>query len=260
MEKTTDPAPIKYMIILGTRVFRTTYELVTLDVCNWALAGKNRYICIANVHMLMEANDSSKYQKVINRADLVLPDGMPLVWIMRLKGVKNQARVYGPTLMLHVLEMAEKELIPVGFYGSDEKTLEKLVSRLHERFPALLVVYTYSPPFRNLNKLEDAEITEEVIGSGARILFVGLGCPKQEIWMAEHKGKFPAVMLGVGAAFDFHAGIKPQAPIWMQTTGLEWLFRLLHEPRRLARRYLYNNPRFVLLAIMDLLGILNLDK
>jgi N-acetylglucosaminyldiphosphoundecaprenol N-acetyl-beta-D-mannosaminyltransferase len=111
-----------------------------------------------------------------------------------------------------------------------------------------------------LDKQEDAEITKAITDSNTRILFVGLGCPKQEKWMAEHKGKIPAVMLGVGAAFDFHAGSKPQAPAWMQTIGMEWLFRLLHDPRRLAWRYLYNNPRFVLLALLELLGILNLDK
>jgi N-acetylglucosaminyldiphosphoundecaprenol N-acetyl-beta-D-mannosaminyltransferase len=248
------------MTILGTRVSPTNYADAAKQVILWAQTVESHYICIANVHVLMEAYDSAAYQKVINKADLVTPDGMPLVWMLRLKGVKDQRRVYGPTLMLHVLEMAEKEHIPVGFYGSDEKTLERLVSHLCERFPALLVVYAYSPPFRNLDNQETTEITKAIAGSSTRILFVGLGCPKQEKWMAEHKGKIHAVMLGVGAAFDFHAGRKPQAPAWMQLIGLEWLFRLLHEPRRLARRYFYNNPRFVLLALLELLGILNLDK
>jgi N-acetylglucosaminyldiphosphoundecaprenol N-acetyl-beta-D-mannosaminyltransferase len=185
---------------------------------------------------------------------------MPLVWMLRLKGVKGQTRVYGPTLMLHVLEMAARDQIPVGFYGADDPTLERLVELMCERFPGLHVAYAFSPPFRLLDKQESAKITEEITASGARILCVGLGCPKQEIWMAEHKGKISVVMLGVGAAFDFLAGIKPQAPAWMQAIGMEWFFRLLHEPRRLARRYLYNNPRFIVLAVEDLMGILDKGK
>jgi N-acetylglucosaminyldiphosphoundecaprenol N-acetyl-beta-D-mannosaminyltransferase len=162
--------------------------------------------------------------------------------------------------MLHVLEMAAVEKIPVGFYGGDDFTLEKLVALMLERFAGLLVAYKFSPPFRPLDKQETIQIIENIAASGARILFVGLGCPKQEIWMAEQKGKIPAVMLGVGAAFDFLAGTKPQAPAWMQRIGLEWLFRFFREPRRLARRYLYNNPRFILLAMADLLGITNRAK
>jgi N-acetylglucosaminyldiphosphoundecaprenol N-acetyl-beta-D-mannosaminyltransferase len=208
----------------------------------------------------MEAYDSAAYQKVINHADLTTPDGMPLVWMLRMKGIKNQTRVYGPQLMLYVLERAEQEQIPVGFYGSDETTLKKLASNMRERFPSLLVKYTFSPPFRKLDNQEDTEVIKAINDSNTRILFVGLGCPKQELWMAEHKEKISAVMLGVGAAFDFHAGNKPQAPTWMQTIGMEWLFRLLHEPRRLAKRYLYHNPRFMMLALLELLGILNLDK
>jgi N-acetylglucosaminyldiphosphoundecaprenol N-acetyl-beta-D-mannosaminyltransferase len=175
---------------------------------------------------------------------------------LRLKGVKGQTRVYGPILMLHVLEMAAREKIPVGFYGAKDQTLEKLIAHLGGLYPSLKVTYAFSPPFRPLEKQESAQIIKDITASGARILFVGLGCPKQEIWMAEHKGKIPAVMLGVGAAFDFLAGTKPQAPSWMQAVGLEWFFRFIHEPRRLARRYLYNNPRFLFLALADLLGIL----
>jgi len=246
--------------ILGTHISPTCYSSAVDQVTQWAHSAESRYICIANVHVLMEAHDSAFYQKAINHADLTTPDGMPLVWMLRMKGVKNQTRVYGPLLMLHVLEKAEKERIPVGFYGSDETTLNKLVSNMRDRFPSLLVTYTFSPPFRKLDNREDTEIIKAINDSKTRILFVGLGCPKQELWMDEHKGKISAIMLGVGAAFDFHAGNKPQAPTWMQAIGLEWLFRLIYEPRRLAKRYLYHNPRFILLALLELLGILNLDK
>ena len=196
------------------------------------------------------------FREVVNRADLVTPDGMPLVWMMRLKGLHNQQRVYGPTLMLHVLEAAAREKIPVGFYGGTPEVIELLVEQMQSRFAGLNVAFAVSPPFREMSRQEDLEVVEQINSSGARILFVGLGCPKQEIWMAEHKGKVNAVMLGVGAAFDFHAGVKRQAPAWMQRAGLEWLFRLFTEPRRLWKRYLYHNPRFLVLAIYDLLGLL----
>jgi len=260
MDETTNSPPVNFITVLGTRIFRTTYDLVTLEVHSWVLAGEARYICIANVHVLMEAHDSAAFKKVINQADLVTPDGMPLVWMLRLKGVPNQSRVYGPTLMLHVLEMAAKDRIPVGFYGGNTDVLDMLVNQMKSKYPDLNIAYSYSPPFRTLSNEEDDEVCRQIRDNGVRILFVGLGCPKQEIWMAGHKGKIPAVMLGVGAAFDFLAGNIPQAPTWMQAIGLEWLFRLLHEPRRLARRYLYNNPRFVLLALADLLGILDKGK
>jgi N-acetylglucosaminyldiphosphoundecaprenol N-acetyl-beta-D-mannosaminyltransferase len=206
--------------------------------------------------MLMEAYDADDFKKIVNKADLVTPDGMPLVWMMRLKGQRDQARVYGPTLMLHVLEAAAREKIPLGFYGGALEVLDSLIKRMQARFKGLNVVYSFSPPFRALNPEEDAAIVEQINRSGARILFIGLGCPKQEYWMAEHRGKVNAVMLGVGAAFDFHAGLKPQAPVWMQGIGLEWLFRLLTEPRRLWKRYLYHNTRFLVLALADLLGLI----
>lgn len=246
--------------ILGVRVSPTSYPDAAKQVFAWTQKAESRYVCIANVHVLITAHDSAAYKKAINQADLVTSDGMPLVWMMRLKGVHGQTRVYGPILMLHVLEMAAREQIPVGFYGADNSTLQELILRMRERYPGLQVAFAFSPPFRPLDEQESNNITEQIAGSGASILFVGLGCPKQEKWMAEHKGKIPAVMLGVGAAFDFLAGTKPQAPNWTQAIGMEWLFRLLHEPRRLARRYLYNNPRFVLLALADLLGILDKGK
>jgi N-acetylglucosaminyldiphosphoundecaprenol N-acetyl-beta-D-mannosaminyltransferase len=181
---------------------------------------------------------------------------MPLVWMMRLKGQKDQRRVYGPTLMLHVLEAAARESVPVGFYGSSPEVLQMLVQQMQTRFPNLKIVYSFSPPFRDLITEEDLDITQDINASGSRILFVGLGCPKQEKWMAAYRGKINAVMLGVGAGFDFHAGVKSQAPAWMQAVGLEWLYRLITEPRRLWRRYLCHNPRFIFFAVLDLLGVL----
>lgn len=242
--------------IVGTRVNSTTYSDATEAVVDWSHRRDSRYVCIANVHMLMEASDSNEFKRLVNAADLIVPDGMPLVWILRVKGKRSQQRVYGPTLMLYVMEFAARDGIPVGFYGGKPEVLESLTKRMQARYSKLSVVFSVSPPFHVMSPEEDASIVEQINESGARILFVGLGCPKQELWMAEHRGRVKAVMLGVGAAFDFHAGVKPQAPEWIQKIGLEWLFRFFHEPRRLWKRYLYHNPRFIVLALADIFGLL----
>jgi len=239
--------------ILGTRVDAASYEDATRQIVEWAGRAESRYVCAANVHMLMEAYDDASFREAVNRAALVAPDGMPLVWVMRLLGVKNQQRVYGPELTLRVARAASERGIAVGLYGGAPQTLARLSNNLQQRFPGLKIAHAFSPPFRSLTAEEDAQATDEIIRSGARILFVGLGCPKQERWMAAHQGRLPAVMLGVGAAFDIHAGEKPQAPAWMRSAGLEWLFRLASEPRRLWRRYVYHNPRFVILVLLQLL-------
>jgi N-acetylglucosaminyldiphosphoundecaprenol N-acetyl-beta-D-mannosaminyltransferase len=197
--------------------------------------------------MTMESYDSVEYRAIVNDADLVTPDGMPLVWALRLFGVARATRVYGPTLTEHVLQRASTAGVPVGFYGSSPQVLARLLEACRQQFPGLRLGYSYAPPFRELTAAEDAAIVGEINASGARILFVGLGCPRQERWMASHKGRVNAVMLGVGAAFDFLSGVKPQAPAWMQRAGLEWLFRLASEPRRLWWRYAYHNPRFMAL-------------
>ena len=246
--------------LLGINLTETSCPQATKKIKDWSGERRGRYVCMANTHMVMEAHDSSDFRRAVNSADMVTPDGMPLVWLMRLKGNKNQQRVYGPTLMLHVLEAAALESVPVGFYGGDAKTLNMLTFNLRGRFPDLDITYSYSPPFRDLTSDELAAVTADINRSGAHILFVGLGCPKQELWMAERRGKINAVMLGVGAAFDFHAGAKPQAPVWMQTLGLEWLFRMATEPQRLWKRYLYHNPRFVWLAARDLVAYWNRNR
>jgi len=247
---------MKRIPLVGTSIDGTSYNATVKLVMDWSRSLESRYVCIANVHMMMEAFGSLEFRMIIDNADLVTPDGMPLVWMLRLKGERNQPRVYGPTLMLHVLESAAHDKIPVGFYGGAPEVLVSLIQRMQARYDTLNVAFSFSPPFHAMSPEEDADMIEKINQSGARILFVGLGCPKQEIWMAGHRGKVNAVMLGVGAAFDIHSGIKPQAPMWMQKAGLEWLFRLFAEPRRLWKRYLYHNPRFIVLAVADLLGLL----
>ncbi len=238
--------------ILGTRVDLISLKEATARVIAWASQGESRYVCAANVHMVMEAYDSPKFRAVVNQADLVTSDGMPLVWVLHRLGARMQERVYGPDLTLEIVQAAAHRDIPVGLYGGTPQASERLAQNIRKRYPGIRILYRYSPPFRPLTPEEDAEVVEEINRSKARILFVGLGCPKQERWMAEHKGRIQAVMLGVGAAFDLHAGLKPRAPARMQRAGLEWLFRLLIEPRRLWMRYMYHNSRFVLLMLSRL--------
>jgi N-acetylglucosaminyldiphosphoundecaprenol N-acetyl-beta-D-mannosaminyltransferase len=238
--------------ILGVRVDATSYADATERIVHWAKRGESRYVCCANVHVVMEAQDSSQFARVLHDAALVTPDGMPLVWFARGLGLP-QPRVYGPDLMLHVCASAAAQQVPIGLYGSTDDTLDALQERLHARFPSLAIAYRHAPPFRPVRPDEDQAVVDDCIRAGVRILFVGLGCPKQELWMAAHAGRIPAVMIGVGAAFAFHAGKVLQAPAWMQDHGLEWLYRLSREPRRLAGRYVRHNPRFVARALPALL-------
>ena len=247
--------PLESRHALGMRLDKTSYRDAASRIAAWARNAESRYVCVATVHMVMEAHDLAAFRRQVNAADLVTPDGVPLVWTLRLMGARGASRVYGPDLMLRVLAEAEREGLPVGFYGGTPEVLEILLQSLRGRFPDLRVAYGWSPPFRPLSAEEDERVTEEIHASGVRILFVGIGCPKQERWMAEHRGRLDAVMLGVGAAFDFVAGVKPQARPWMQNLGLEWLFRLATEPRRLWRRYLKQNPRFMAYLALELLGL-----
>jgi N-acetylglucosaminyldiphosphoundecaprenol N-acetyl-beta-D-mannosaminyltransferase len=249
-----NPAGTEYRI-LGMRVDATSYSDATRRVMEWARRAESRYVCCASVNNVMEAYDAAEFRRLMNAADLVTPDGMPLVWGLRRLGAAAATRVYGPELMRRVLAAAAAAGLPVGFYGATEAVLARLRAAVRQWHPELRIAYHFPPPFRPLTAAEDARVTEAIRASGARILFVGLSTPKQERWMAAHRGRVPAVMLGVGAAFDFLAGTKPQAPGWMQRAGLEWLFRLASEPRRLAPRYLKQNPRFALLFSLELAGL-----
>jgi N-acetylglucosaminyldiphosphoundecaprenol N-acetyl-beta-D-mannosaminyltransferase len=242
--------------VLGMRVDATSYDDASRRVLRWAREGRSAYVCVATVHMVMETFDSAAFRKVVNGADLVTPDGRPLVWALRSLGVRGAPQVRGTDLTARVVERAAADGVAVGLYGGTPELLEAFVGILETRYPGVRVVCRIAPPFRPLTPEEDESVTREIVASGARILFVGIGCPKQERWMAAHKGRIPAVMLGVGAAFDFHTGRVRQAPGWMQAAGLEWLFRLLMDPRRLWKRYARHNPRFVALFLVQLLGSL----
>jgi N-acetylglucosaminyldiphosphoundecaprenol N-acetyl-beta-D-mannosaminyltransferase len=215
-------------------------------VAGWIRTERPSFATFTSVHGVMESTRSPAVRTAHRAAGLVACDGMPIVWASRFAGVDAAERVYGPDFMLAFCELAEREGWSSFFYGGKEGIPEELVRRLRDRFPRLAVAGVCSPPFRALTPDEDAAIVRTINESGADIVWVGLSTPKQERWMADHVGRLRApAMLGVGAAFAFHAGAVRQAPRWMQRSGLEWVFRLLREPRRLAGRYLRNNPAFV---------------
>lgn len=236
------------------RVDGTTYADAVRQILQWSGERRARYVCVSTVHMVMEGYDDRRFQRIVNEADLVTPDGMPLVWALRLLGVAAATRVYGPDLLPALCQEAAGRGVPVGFYGGTPEVLERMVAEVRRRWPSLSIGYCWSPPFRPLTAAEDAEVVARINQSGVRLLFVGLGCPKQERWMAEHRDRLALVMVGVGAAFDFLAGTKRQAPRLLQRTGLEWCFRLATEPRRLWRRYLYHNPRYLGLFMRQLIA------
>jgi N-acetylglucosaminyldiphosphoundecaprenol N-acetyl-beta-D-mannosaminyltransferase len=217
------------------------------EVTRWIDNGLQHYVCVTGVHGVMDSQGDPELLRIHNESGLTTPDGMPMVWAARIAGAKNTKRVYGPDLMLAVCERAAQRGWGCFLYGATDEVLEQLRSNLSDRYPGLKIVGTHSPPFRALTPEEDEAVVRQINESGAQIVWVGLSTPKQERWMASHIGRVNAsALFGVGAAFDMHAGNLRQAPRWMQRSGLEWLFRLASEPRRLWRRYAVNNPRFVL--------------
>jgi N-acetylglucosaminyldiphosphoundecaprenol N-acetyl-beta-D-mannosaminyltransferase len=224
-------------------------------LAGWATTGESRYVCICNVHSVVTALQDEAFGRVVAGADLATPDGAPVAWLLRRQGAAGQQRVTGPELMLEYLADAERRDEPIYLYGSSESTLAALARTLAVRFPALRIAGAESPPFRPATAQEDEATVARINASGARTVWVSLGCPKQEFWMAAHRGRVQAVMVGVGAAFDFHAGTVPRAPQWMQSHGLEWLHRLTSEPRRLWRRYLVTGCVFLWHAAKQLISI-----
>lgn len=245
-------APPRYDV-LGTWIDAVDPEATVAEIRAWIAARERRYVCVANVHGVTEARRDLETRLAFSGAGLVVPDGMPLVWLARLHGHRQARRVYGPDLTLLLCEAAAREGWRLYFYGGEEGVAAALAREMARRFPGLVVAGAHGPPFR---PLDAAELEAEVAvlnASGATLVFVGLGCPKQERWMAEHRNRLTApVLLGVGAAFDFLTGRVRQAPRWMMRAGLEWLFRLSREPRRLWRRYLVLNTLFVGLLLRDL--------
>jgi N-acetylglucosaminyldiphosphoundecaprenol N-acetyl-beta-D-mannosaminyltransferase len=219
----------------------------------WAKYGFSKVVCIANVHMLVEAHRDPCFASVLKEADLVTPDGMPLVWMLRRLGASRQDRVAGPDVLVALCRLASLEGVSLFFLGSQSAVLERIRIRLKQEFPELKVAGMEPLPFRPSTEAEDEAIVQMLNESGAGIVLVSLGCPKQELWMAQHKDKVRMVMIGVGGAFPMYAGIHKRAPRFIQQTGLEWLYRLMQEPRRLWRRYSSTIPIFIWLALKQLM-------
>lgn len=243
----------------ATRVIRTpvsnlNYDGVIDRIATWIKTGHRDYICVVPVHSIIVGYWDRFHRQVLSQAGLCTADGMPVVWLQRLLGYSSASRVYGPTLMWKLLGEAEQNGWNVALLGGKEDRLAVLGENIKEYFPKLHLVEQISPPFRALTEEEDDALVDRLRQAKTDLLFVGLGCPKQERWMAEHSPRLGCVMIGVGAAFDFHAGAVRQAPSWIQRFGLEWLFRLAMEPRRLWKRYLSTNPVYLTLAAGQVLA------
>lgn len=208
------------------------------------------YICVSNVHTTVTAYDEPEYMRVQNGGIMAVPDGGPLSSVGRKRGHKNMSRTVGPGIMEEVFKISAEKGYRHYFYGSTEETLTKLKPKLEEKYPEIQIAGMYSPPFRMMSVEEDKEAVENINNSKADFVWIGLGAPKQEKWMAAHQGKVNGLMLGVGAGFDYHAGNLKRAPEWMQKCNLEWLYRLMQEPKRLFKRYFYTNTKFIWLAMI----------
>lgn len=207
------------------------------------------YVTFCNVHLAMTADGDSRLADAVRASDLCLPDGAPVAWFMSRARTSPQARIAGPDFMEALCSQCAERGVSIGLFGSRPEVLQQLATRLSERYANLSISYSCSPPFSGWSEGAESEFVSQMNASGAAILFVGLGCPKQELWMARNARRVNAVMLGVGAAFDFQAGIIPRAPAWMRCSGLEWLHRLYSEPRRLWWRYTLTNTAFILWVI-----------
>ncbi len=246
--------------ILGVRVDAVDYQGAVHRIAEAAHQGESMAISALAVHGLMTGVLDRSHRHRLNRFELIVPDGHPVRWALNwLHKTKLADRVYGPNLMLEVCKNAAEQGLPIFLFGGDQALLGDLESRLTEQFPQLQIAGKRASKFRTLSEDEQQELAKEINQSGARILFVGLGCPRQEVFAYEMKERIAMPMLAVGAAFNFHAGQLSQAPTWMQDRGLEWLYRLSKEPRRLWRRYLYLNPLYLSLLGLQLLRIYSID-
>lgn len=232
----------------------TDTNICLQSIISSAKSGTASYVCVSNVHMCMETFDDNSFRNVVNSADMVIADGKPISWMQKLKGFSDAKQVRGQDIMNSICDASRRESLKIGLYGgSSDEVLATVVRNLEMAYPGIAIEFAYSPPFRALSEEEDSLIVKKIRESKINVLFVGIGCPKQEVWMYEHKHSLSCAMLGVGAAFDFIAGNKSHAPKWMQNIGMEWFFRLASEPKRLWKRYLKQNPRFIWHVICHLI-------
>lgn len=234
--------------ILGVNIAVTNMNETLELICNNLQDLKGEYICVSNVHTTVMAHDEDGYRKVQNEAVIALPDGAPLSKYSRKKGYAQAERVTGPDLMKNILSLSAEREYRHFFYGSTQETLDKLKEVISEKYPGVIIAGMISPPFRPISPEEDKAFVEQINSSGADFVWVGLGAPKQEIWMNEHRGRINSLMIGVGAAFDYECGNIKRAPEWMQKLSLEWLYRLMQDPARLFKRYFVTNTKFLWLT------------
>ncbi len=254
--RVNDAAVYPRVDVLGAGISCIDMNDAHYAIREWIKKRQQRYVCVTNVHSVMESLRNPKLRDILNRSGLSTPDGMPLVWLCRWGGQRRTQRVYGPDLMMSVCESGQAEGYRHFLYGGEPNVLDLLAKRLEREFPSIDVAGSFSPPFRTLTEDEDKEIVDMINKFRPDVVWVGLGAPKQELWMADHIDRLNCpVLVGVGAAFDFIAGQKSQAPAWMRNNGLEWLFRLIQEPRRLWRRYVILNPLFILSLALHRAGI-----
>jgi N-acetylglucosaminyldiphosphoundecaprenol N-acetyl-beta-D-mannosaminyltransferase len=257
----TTSGRIARLDVLGVQVSAADVPIAIDEIDRWVRQGHRSYVTLTGVHGIMESVRNEEIRRVHNAAGLVLPDGMPLVWLLWDGGFKFADRVCGPDLMPALFEHSQQTGYRHFLYGATPRTLELLKGNLKRRFPAAEIVGVHAPPFRPAGADEDEAVIEAVNASAADIIWVGLSTPKQELWMSRHRHRlFAPVLIGVGAAFDFHAELLRQAPRWLQRTGLEWAFRTAMEPRRLGKRYLRNNPSFLALLAAERLGLLRAGR
>ena len=240
--------------VLGVPISAVAWNEALTTLQTWAKARESRYVCICNAHSVVMAGQDELFRRAVEAADMATPDGAPVAWMLRRLGQRQQQRINGPDLMWRYCAQVADTGSSIYLYGSTPDTLQRLRQNLHEAFPGLTIAGQRSPPFRPLTADEDAADVASINASGAGLVWVSLGCPKQELWMAAHAGRVQAVMVGVGAAFDFHAGTVARAPDWMRRNGLEWLHRLASEPNRLWRRYLVTNVLFIWGAVRQLVS------
>lgn len=240
--------------VLQSRISTGSYECMLDEIFGLATQQTSSYVCFANVHMVIEAYRDAEFRKVVNEANIATPDGNPLAVFMRLFYGIPQDRVCGMDMLPDILERAARDGKSVYFYGTTDDILTAIRERIREQFPDLDLRGTYSPPFRTLSPKEKADIVDQINAAAPDFLFVALGCPKQEKWMAEHKGKINSCMLGLGQAFHVYAGKEKRIPKWLRALSLEWAYRLMLEPKRLWKRYLVTNSLFLYLVAKKLTG------
>lgn len=243
----------KRIDVFGVKISNVNMDEAIIKIEEAIKIHKAHYVCISNVHTTVMSKQNEFFKNITNESYLSTPDGVPLVWYAKLTGNKKISRVAGPDLMDSLFKISEEKCYTHYFYGGSENTLEQLKKELENKYPRLKIVGMYSPPYRKLTPEEDNDIISIINKAKPNILWVGLGAPKQEFWMNDHKNRIKSsIMIGVGAGFDFFAGTIKRAPLWMQKSGLEWLFRLSQEPTRLWKRYFVTNSLFILYSIQDL--------